>query len=90
MPGLARLVEHAPRDVRIADPVEGVRRQEREGIAGLHAGQVASDPGSDRVAFVHALVEGLRLGLCAAEPTLSPDRAARLVAAATTPSSQLA
>ena len=44
---------------------------------------VASDSSSDRVGGVHALVEGLRLALCADEPTLDPDQAVRLLVGAT-------
>jgi len=73
------LVDHAPRDARIADLVDAVRCNDRQEIAGL----LRSDPGSDRVALVHSLVEGLRLGLCATEPTLTSDRAVRILEAAT-------
>lgn len=72
------LAEHAPRDGSLADLVEGVRCQERQVVAR----QLASDPQSDRVALVHGLVEGLRVGLCAAEPTLAPGRAVRILEAA--------
>lgn len=72
------LAEHAPRDGRLADLVEGVKCQERQAVAR----QLAGEPGCDRVAMVHALVEGLRVGLCAAEPTLAPGRAVRILQAA--------
>lgn len=72
------LVDHAPRDVRIAGLVDEVRRRDRQEVAGL----LGSDSDSDRAVLVHALVEGLRLGLCAAEPTLAPDRAVRILLSA--------
>jgi AcrR family transcriptional regulator len=73
------LVDHAPRDARIADLVDTVRCNDREEIAGL----LGCDSGSDRVVLVHSLVEGLRLGLCAAEPMLTGERAVRILEAAT-------
>lgn len=73
------LVEHAPRDARCAELVEGVRWQERRAVAEL----LGADAGSDGVAFLHSLVEGLRVGLSAAEPTLVPGRAVRILEAMT-------
>ena len=72
------VVEHAPRDPRIAAVVDAVRHTERQVIAAL----LSSDPESDRVVGCHALVEGLRWALSAPEPDISHDRAGRLLSAA--------
>ena len=73
------VVEHAPRDQRIAAVVDAVRYAEHEVIA-TDLG-CASD--SDRVGLVHSVVDGLRLHLCAADPDLPGVRAERILAAAT-------